>query len=376
MSETKESVEDLSNDAVVTKYRLAGDLVNNAFAKVQALCKAGARIVEICDVGDNYILEECSKIFKGKKVEKGIAFPTSISVNNIVGHFSPSAADKSTLKAGDIAKIDLGVQIDGYVSTAAHTVVIGEDGLSTKEITGKVADVAHAAYTAAELAIRMLKPGNNNAAITDMLAKVSAAFNCNVVQGVLSHEMDRGVIDGEKVIISKSDADHKVNDFEFEPNSVFAVDIVMSSGDGKPKEHDQRERTVFKRDADATYQLKVKASRALLSDVDKNYGTFPFSTRALDQKNVLLGIRECVDHGLLHPYPVLYEKEGEVVVQIKFTALLMASGTVKSGGLPFDVSQFKTECKLEDEELLKVLATSVGKKKKKNNKKKKKPAAE
>lgn len=36
--------------------------------------------------------EEVKKIFnnkKSKKLERGIAFPTCISVNNIMGHFSP-----------------------------------------------------------------------------------------------------------------------------------------------------------------------------------------------------------------------------------------------------------------------------------------------
>lgn len=36
---------------------------------------------------------------------------------------------------------------------------------------------------------------------------------------------------------------------------------------------------------------------------------------------------ECLNHGLLHPYPVLHEKPGEVVAQIKGTVLLMPNGS-------------------------------------------------
>lgn len=313
------------------------------------------------------------KFTKAKKVEKGIGFPTCISVNNIVGHFSPLAGDERTLAKGDVAKIDLGVHIDGFIAVAANTVIVGDDGESKEEVTGKVADVVNAAHTAAELALRMVKPGSKNSDITNMFTKVAEEFKVNILAGVLSHEMKKFVIDGEKVIISKSDVDQKVDDFEFEPNQVFAMDIVMTTGDGKPKEIDERT-CVYKRAVDQTYQLKMKASRQVLSEIDTNHPTFPFTMRAMDEKKALFGIKECANHELVHGYPVLYEKEGEILCHIKFTVALMSTGTIKIAGLPTDVTKFKSEHSLKDPDLLKVMETSAGKKKKKNNKKKKKKA--
>ena len=46
----------------------------------------------------------------------------------------------------------------------------------------------------------------------------------------------------------------------FEPHQAYAIDIVMSTGEGKAKELDSRT-TVFKRDPEAHYLLKMKASR-------------------------------------------------------------------------------------------------------------------
>lgn len=40
-----------------------------------------------------------------KKIERGVAFPTCISVNNIVGHFSPLASDQTVMEEGDILKM-------------------------------------------------------------------------------------------------------------------------------------------------------------------------------------------------------------------------------------------------------------------------------
>lgn len=72
------------------------------------LIKDGAKIVELCATGDRLIEEGVSTIYnknKAVKVDKGIAFPTCISVNNVVGHFSPLSDDTSVIRAGDIVKM-------------------------------------------------------------------------------------------------------------------------------------------------------------------------------------------------------------------------------------------------------------------------------
>ena len=52
----------------------------------------------------------------------GIAFPCCISVNNCICHYSPLSHDPDTvLKEGDLAKIDMGAHIDGFIAVVAHT---------------------------------------------------------------------------------------------------------------------------------------------------------------------------------------------------------------------------------------------------------------
>ena len=40
-----------------------------------------------------------------KKIERGVAFPTCISVNNTVCHNSPLASDETVLEEGDVVKM-------------------------------------------------------------------------------------------------------------------------------------------------------------------------------------------------------------------------------------------------------------------------------
>jgi len=380
----KESKEDLTNPDVVTKYRLAADIANATLALVIKACAPGKRVVELCSEGDKYIQEAVSKVYnkgKGKeggKIEKGIGFPTCVSVNNLVGHFSPLSADQTALKPDDLIKIDLGVHIDGYISVVAHTFILPDPSASSNSISAptqaikeKQANVIAAAYTAAEAALRLLKPGNKNNQITEMIKSVADEFKVNVVQGVLSHEMKRFVIDGEKVIISKTEIDQKVDEFDFEPNQVFAIDIVMSSGEGKPKEMDER-MTVYKRALETTYKLKSNISRQILSEIDKNFPTFPFTIRALDEKKARFAIKECKNHDLVFPYPVLAEKDGDLVAHFKYTALLLPSGTIKITGPPVDLQKLPVLPQQVKSVAIKSLLTQSVKKKQKKNKKKKK----
>lgn len=90
---------------------------------------AGDDISTICAQGNLFMIDKIKATMTGKKhkkIEKGIAFPTCISVNNVCGHFSPLKDESYALKNGDIAKIDLGVHIDGYIAQGARTVGIGK----------------------------------------------------------------------------------------------------------------------------------------------------------------------------------------------------------------------------------------------------------
>lgn len=148
--------------------------------------------------------EELRKIFnnkKSKKLERGIAFPTCISVNNIMGHFSPMSDESMQLQEGDVAKIDLGCHLDGFVAQAAHTIVVSADPAS--KVSGKKAEVILAAYNAMQAAQRMIKEGGSNNSVTEMIAKLCEEYGVNPVEGVLSHKVKRHLIDGNDVIINK-----------------------------------------------------------------------------------------------------------------------------------------------------------------------------
>lgn len=364
--EREEKELDLTSPEVVTKYKSAAEIANKALQLVLSECKPKAKIVDICEKGDSFIREQTGNMYKNvkKKIERGVAFPTCISVNNTVCHFSPLASDETVLEEGDMLKIDLGCHIDGFIAVVAHTHV-----LQGGPVMGRAADVLAAANTAAEVALRLVRPGRKNKDVTEAIQKVAAAYDCKIVEGVLSHQLKQFVIDGNKVVLSVPSPETRVEDAEFEENEVYAVDIVTSTGDGKPRLLDEKQTTIYKRAVDKSYHLKMKASRFIFSEISQKFPIMPFSARALEEKRARLGLVECVNHDLLQPYPVLHEKPGDYVAHIKFTVLLMPNGSdrITSHSLQ-ELQPTKTT---DDPEIKAWLALGTKTKKKGGGKKKK-----
>lgn len=338
----------LANPDVITKYKEAAKIAQAILQEIVGKCVVDAKIFDICKFGDEAIEQKCAGVYKakakgtGKILLKGVAFPVCISVNEFVCHCSPLESEAEDtyppLKEGDMVKIDMGVHIDGFIAAVAHTVIVGHDNAvpaKVDAIKGKQTDVINATYVAAELASKMIKEGNTNTQVTAAIKQVGELFDVKPISGTLIHQMKQYVMDGNKKIMLAHDPDHKVDACTFETLETYAIDIAFTSGDGKSKEAGTRT-TVFKRAVEKKYSLKNKASRAFFNDVNKAFPTMPFSLRSLpDEKASKMGVRECVTHELLMPYPVFQEKKGDFVSHSKFTVLLLPNGTtIKITGVP------------------------------------------
>lgn len=129
----------------------------------------------------------------------------------------------------------------------------------------------------------MLKEGNNNNQVTAVVKKIHDAYKVNGLEGVLSHRMKRDIIDGFEVIINKETVDQQVTQRNFAHGDMFGFDCYASTGEGKPKESNIRTH-VFKRALETTYKLKGNDSRKLLSVIENNFYSFPFSLNQFDNE--------------------------------------------------------------------------------------------
>jgi len=279
-------------------------------------------------------------------------------------------------------KIDLGCHIDGYIAVAAHTLVVSKSVDSSPEyVDTELGNLAVSTYNILLVAVASIQAGSKNSDVTAVVKRISSHYGVNPIATFRMHQMKRFVIDGVKEVALRDPTpedielgEEKLTECTFQQAEVYAIDVAMTTGDGKVRPSELRT-TVFKRNVETNYRLKMKASRYVLTEVDKKFPTLPFTLRHFeDERQAKMGINECVSHGLLNPYPILHEKGDGKVVHFKCTVLLLPSGTVRITGLPLPT--YFTSQKSPDDETAKVLLelanVSAKKAKRKASKKKKK----
>merc|ERR1712000_690948 len=356
MSEEKKEVDySLNNPDTLTKYRTAATISEKVLAEVSKLCVPGAKFVEVCQKGDKILEEEIDKVYRGKKA----------------------------------IKIQLGAQIDGFGTIVCDTIFAGKSG----EISGREADLALATHYSNELLLRLMVPPGllsqgtdeekakaakqkapSQSQITSLLETVCKSYECNLVESTTSWLFDHNEIEGAKKIVL-APAEGTRGDGVPEVSEVWGVEMGVSLGSGKVKNRD--ERATLHRKTLQTYGLKRPTSRKVLSEVSKKFGNFPFSLRQLeDERDAKLGAVECVRGNIFRQYEVVGDKEDAPVARLLTTVAITKNGLQKLGGPPaLDVSKYKTDKKITDEEVLKILeqplSRNVGKKNKKKKPKKK-----
>lgn len=207
-------------ESVLDKYRAAGQVAQTALTYLIKLINDGYHlnegpklsIIDLCLLGDSFIQSSLDDSYKSV-LEKGIAQPVCIDVNNINGGFAPELDDLNKsfefLNEGDIVTITLGAHVDGYTANVSHTLVIyppGElkDGklVPVGPLLGGKADSVIAAYIANEAIVNLLACSMTPEKLPELLKKynlgsngitgtlirkivdeIAESFNCKVVPG-------------------------------------------------------------------------------------------------------------------------------------------------------------------------------------------------
>ena len=87
---------------VCTKYQEASKIVNLALQGLVSQCLPGAKVIDLCEFGHTVITTQASKLYtkkvNGRAIDRGVAFPVCISVNDIVCNHSPLPTEERVSK--------------------------------------------------------------------------------------------------------------------------------------------------------------------------------------------------------------------------------------------------------------------------------------
>jgi methionyl aminopeptidase len=100
---------------VLESLREAGRVAAVAREKGARLIVPGAALRDVCEAVEDEITRRGG----------GLAFPAQSSRNEIAAHYCASPEDDTLYQSGDLAKLDIGVHVDGWVVDTALTVNVG-----------------------------------------------------------------------------------------------------------------------------------------------------------------------------------------------------------------------------------------------------------
>ncbi len=297
--------------------------------------KSGSIVAKVRKMATEKVKEDLKVLELVEFVEQEIknlggepAFPCNISINEITAHYTSPFQDKTTLKMGDLVKIDLGAQVDGYIADSAITVIVGEDlhespefPLSEEEMQLQV-KMIETVNEALDNALSSIKDGVNIGKIGEAVEQTVTAQNLKPISNLAGHSMERWILhSGVSIPNIKEENRHKVRE-----GDVLAIEPFVTNGVGRVTDMNDAYIFRFLRDR----PLRMAQARKMLHEIAQTYRNLPFAGRWLQEsfksRQFNLILRNLISSRALYPYHVLKEKSNARVAQAEHTVIVEPDG--------------------------------------------------
>jgi methionyl aminopeptidase len=285
-------------DEILEKYLEAGKTAST-------ILKESSQ--DIC-IGLSYLdlVESVEALVRSRGAD--LAFPLNVSLNEDAAHDTASTGDERFFCKGDVVKLDLGVQIDGYIADTATTVDLGNNGL-----------LLEASREALEAAIQAIKPGVTVGTIGAIVENKIACRGYRPIANLAGHGLDRYIHHGSPTIPNIGLNGGVI----IEEGMVFAIEPFATTGSGHVGEKSRRE--IFSQIS--SKPVRIPSARAVMEQIRDRRG-LPFSRRWMHDKKMEFALPGLARSQILHGYPVLADIPGSLVSQHEHTLIVTADGCI------------------------------------------------
>ncbi len=235
------------------------------------------------------------------------AFPVNLSINEIAAHYTPAYGD-ATLAHG-LLKVDIGIQIDGYIADTALSF-----DLEGSEENKKLIEAAEAAVSASVSAFEIDK---NLAEIGTKINDAISKYGFNSITNLSGHSIERFMIHSGTTV-----PNYNSGQADALEEGLYATEPFATVGHGRVR--DGKPSGIYRIDSDEGI-VRDRFAREVLAWIADEFQTLPFASRWIHAKfgsRGLLAIRQLEQAGILYQYPQLVEVSGGKVAQAEHTVLL------------------------------------------------------
>ena len=257
----------------------------------------GKTVFEICEEIESEIIKRGAKC----------AFPVNTSLNEVAAHYTAEPDDQKTILETDLLKIDLGVQINGYIADTAVTVCYDP----------RYDSLVNAAEDALQNAMSMIKIGVKASDIGRTIEKTIRQLGFKPIANLSGHSLDQYTIHAGRSIPNI----WSIGSFSLSGTIAYACEPFVTLEKGLGVIREGKIKNIFA----LASRKKTKNSEAdeMLDFIWENFNQLPFTLRWFmkkwDEKKARELLEFLIKKKVVKAYPVLLEARAQPVAQAEHT---------------------------------------------------------
>jgi methionyl aminopeptidase len=292
---------------VLKTLRRAGAIAREVRELGAKLITPGASLREVCETVEAEIEKRGGKP----------AFPAQTSINAVAAHDCPAPDDERTYEAGDLAKLDIGVHIDGWVVDTATTVNVGGAG------NGRMVEAARQALSAA---IAACKPGIPVKEVSAAIEKAITTAGFTPLESLCGHGVGQYVVHAPPAITNTV----RAAEGRLPLRGVIAIEPFATDGHGRSGPRGASE--VFRLLPEAAGRLGDFGIGGAFAQALLSWKGLPIARRyfrSFGNDVVSIAFEKLERARLLHSYPPLVALSGRPVAQAEHSVYLGPEGVIQ-----------------------------------------------
>jgi methionyl aminopeptidase len=239
-------------------YQQAGRIASVVREKTRNKYHVGDTLFQICESIEDDIIS------KGGSP----AFPVNVSLNDIAAHYTAEPNDQIIVKDGDVLKIDIGVQIHGYIADTAVTVCYNP----------KYEAMVKTAELALNEAVKVAKPNTKASDIGKIIENTVSKQGFRPIQNLSGHSLEQFTIHAGKSIPNI----WTIGSFSLVSNQAYAIEPFVTTRDGQGIVYEGKTRNIF--GIASRKPTKDKEADEFLEYIWHTFKTLPFALRWIMDK--------------------------------------------------------------------------------------------
>jgi methionyl aminopeptidase len=280
--------------------KIAAEVRENARKKYHV----GSTLSEICESIEKEIAQ------KGGKC----AFPVNTSLNEIAAHYTAEPNDSKVVKDTDLLKIDLGVQINGYIADTAVTVCYEP----------KYDYLVQAAEAALREAISIIHVGTKSSDVGKIIENTVKQMGGTPIANLSGHSLEQYTIHAGKSVPNI----WSIGSFAFQSTEAYACEPFVTTPEGLGFVREGKVKNIFS--LATRKRTKDNDANKLVDFIWQKFNMLPFALRWLmpewDEKTARKLLDILIQNKIVRSYPILVEANSQRVAQAEHTFIPQENG--------------------------------------------------